>query len=93
MIAGLFSLGRTLLVGLASVVSGTLISRVQSGVKSIGLFFELNRIHANVFRFGFNGFVLIHVVGHSFLRAYQFLVSPSVLSYLSHHMISILNQN
>jgi NADH-quinone oxidoreductase subunit L len=85
----IFIRGLLIVVGLASVFSGTLISRVQSGVKSQLAYSTVVQIGFMLMclGFGFNGFVLIHVVGHSFLRAYQFLVSPSVLSYLSHHMI------
>ncbi|MFZ1514045.1 MAG: proton-conducting transporter membrane subunit [Saprospiraceae bacterium] len=84
-----FIRGLLVAVGLISAISGTLISRVQSGVKSQLAYSTVVQIGFMLMELGFglNGFVLFHVVGHSFLRAYQFLVSPSVLSYLSHHMI------
>ena len=35
---------------------------------------------------GFHTLALIHFAGNAFLRTYQLLVSPSVLSYLVHNM-------
>ncbi len=37
--------------------------------------------------FGFHTLALVHFAGNAFLRAYQILVSPSVLSYLIHHQL------
>jgi NADH-quinone oxidoreductase subunit L len=71
-------------VGLSSAVIGTLIARVQSSIKSqiayasiaqIGLIFiELS--------FGLDYLALFHFAGNAFLRTYQLLVSPSIVSYL-----------
>jgi hypothetical protein len=36
---------------------------------------------------GFHILALVHFAGNAFLRTYQLLVSPSVLSYLSHNML------
>ncbi len=72
------------LVGLATAVVTTGIARVQSSVKSqiayastaqIGLIFI--EVAA-----GFETLALIHFAGNAFLRTYQLLVSPSVVSYL-----------
>lgn len=72
------------LLGLATAVSGTLISRTQSTIKGqiaysssaqIGIMFM--EIAA-----GLHALALIHFVGNALLRTYQLLVSPSVVSYL-----------
>ncbi len=72
------------ILGLATAIVTTGIARVQSSVKSqiayasaaqIGLMFiEMS--------FGWTDFVLVHFAGNAFLRTYQLLVSPSVVSYL-----------
>ncbi|MBY0436050.1 MAG: hypothetical protein K2U26_18315 [Cyclobacteriaceae bacterium] len=72
------------LLGLTTTIITTGIARVQSSVKSqiayssiaqIGLIFvELAA--------GFETLALIHFAGNAFLRTYQLLVSPSVVSYL-----------
>jgi len=72
------------LLGLATAVSGTLISRAQSTIKGqiaysssaqIGIMFM--EIAA-----GLHTLALIHFVGNALLRTYQLLVSPSVVTYL-----------
>jgi len=72
------------MLGLTTAMSGTLISRVQSTIKGqiaysssaqIGIMFmELAA--------GWHTLVLIHFVGNAWLRTYQLLVSPSVVTYL-----------
>ncbi|MGZ3919618.1 MAG: proton-conducting transporter transmembrane domain-containing protein, partial [Bacteroidia bacterium] len=71
-------------LGLATSVVTTLIARVQSSVKSqiayssaaqIGLIFIEVAL-------GLEKIALIHFAGNAFLRTYQLLVSPSVVSYL-----------
>lgn len=72
------------LLGFITAVITTGIARVQSSVKSqiayssiaqIGLIFiEIS--------FGWLDLALIHFAGNAFLRTYQLLVSPSVVSYL-----------
>jgi NADH-quinone oxidoreductase subunit L len=71
-------------VGFATTIIATGITRVQSSIKSqiayasiaqIGLIFvELAA--------GFENVALIHFAGNAFLRTYQLLVSPSVVTYL-----------
>ena len=71
-------------IGLLTALAATGMSRVQSSVKSqigyssiaqIGLIFiEM--------AFGWRDIALIHFAGNAFLRTYQLLVSPSVVSYL-----------
>lgn len=72
------------LLGLATTIVTTGIARVQSSVKSqiayasaaqIGLIFIEVAL-------GFHDLALIHFAGNAFLRTYQLLVSPSVVSYL-----------
>jgi len=71
-------------VGLVTTVITTGIARVQSSIKAqiayasvaqIGLIFM--EVAA-----GFDTLALIHFAGNAFLRTYQLLVSPSVVSYL-----------
>ena len=73
-------------IGVATAVISTGIARVQSTVKTqiayasaaqIGLIFIEVAL-------GFHILALIHFAGNAFLRTYQLLVSPSVLSYLTH---------
>lgn len=77
-----------ILIGLSTSIIATLIGRVQSTVKTqiayssaaqIGLMFIEVAL-------GFHSLALIHFAGNAFLRTYQLLVSPSVLSYLVHDM-------
>jgi len=72
------------LLGLSTAFVSTGIARVQSSIKSqiayasiaqIGLIFT--EIAA-----GFENIALFHFAGNAFLRTYQLLVSPSVVSYL-----------
>lgn len=72
------------LVGLVTTVITTGIARVQSSIKAqiayassaqIGLIFI--EVAA-----GFENLALFHFAGNAFLRTYQLLVSPSVVSYL-----------
>ncbi len=75
-----------ILIGLATAVIATGIARVQSTVKTqiayssaaqIGIIF----VEVGL---GFHFLALVHFTGNAFLRTYQLLVSPSVLSYLIH---------
>jgi NADH:ubiquinone oxidoreductase subunit 5 (subunit L)/multisubunit Na+/H+ antiporter MnhA subunit len=78
-----------IMIGLATSLIAASIARVQSTVKTqiayssiaqIGLIF----IEAAL---GFHVLALIHFTGNAFLRTYQLLVSPSVLSYEIHDMV------
>jgi len=75
-----------ILTGAATAIIATGIAAVQSSVKTqiayssvaqIGLIFVEIAL-------GFHILALIHFTGNAFLRMYQLLVSPSVLSYLIH---------
>jgi len=72
------------LLGLTTSLVATLTARVQSSIKSqiayssvaqIGLIFVEVAL-------GFEKLALFHFAGNAFLRTYQLLVSPSVVSYL-----------
>ena len=73
-------------MGLATTLLTTGIARVQSSVKTqiayssiaqIGLMFVWVAL-------GWHWFAVIHFMANAFLRTYQLLVSPSILSYLIH---------
>jgi len=75
-------------IGIITCFIATLTGRVQSSVKTqiaysscaqIGLMFIEVAL-------GFHILALVHFAGNAFLRTYQLLVSPSVLSYLTHDM-------
>lgn len=75
-----------ILLGVSTGIIATLIARVQSTIKTqiayasvaqIGLMFVEVAL-------GWHALALVHFAGNAFLRTYQLLVSPSVLSYLIH---------
>ncbi|HNV29273.1 MAG TPA: proton-conducting transporter membrane subunit [Cyclobacteriaceae bacterium] len=72
------------LLGLISSVIATGIARVQSSVKSQIAYASIAQIGLIFIElaFGFENLALIHFAGNAFLRTYQLLVSPSVVSYL-----------
>jgi NADH-quinone oxidoreductase subunit L len=72
-----------IVMGVATSIVATFTARVQSSIKSqiayssvaqIGLIFVEIAL-------GWETFALVHVAGNAFLRTYQLLVSPSVVSY------------
>jgi NADH:ubiquinone oxidoreductase subunit 5 (subunit L)/multisubunit Na+/H+ antiporter MnhA subunit len=72
------------IIGIGTAIIATLIARVQSTIKvqiayrsaaQIGLIFA--EIAA-----GFENLAILHFIGNAFLRTYQLLVSPSVVTYL-----------
>jgi len=72
------------MVGLLSSVIATGIARVQSSVKSQIAYSSIAQIGLIFIELaaGFQDLALIHFAGNAFLRTYQLLVSPSVVSYL-----------
>lgn len=66
-----------------SIVSGG-IARVQSSVKSQIAYASISQIGLIFIEVaaGFENLALIHFAGNAFLRTYQLLVSPSVVTYL-----------
>ena len=71
-------------VGLVTAVIATGTARVQSSVKSQIAYASIAQIGIMFIEmaFGLRDLVLIHFVSNAFLRTYQLLVSPSVVSYL-----------
>ena len=71
-------------LGLATAVVATGIARVQSSVKSQIAYASIAQIGLMFIEVaaGFETLVLVHFAGNAFLRTYQLLVSPSVVSYL-----------
>jgi NADH:ubiquinone oxidoreductase subunit 5 (subunit L)/multisubunit Na+/H+ antiporter MnhA subunit len=72
--------------GLATGIVATLIARVQSSVKTQIAYSSIAQIGLMFIEvaFGWHVLALLHFTGNAFLRTYQLLVSPSVLSYLIH---------
>jgi NADH:ubiquinone oxidoreductase subunit 5 (subunit L)/multisubunit Na+/H+ antiporter MnhA subunit len=72
------------LLGLSTAVVASMIARVQSSIKSqIGYasIAQIGIIFIEI-ALGFKALALIHFASNAFLRTYQLLVSPSVVSYL-----------
>ncbi len=71
------------IAGFLSAVIGTLTSRVQSSIKSQVAYASLGQIGIIFVEIGLGlkGLALIHITGNAFLRTYQLLISPSVVSY------------
>jgi NADH-quinone oxidoreductase subunit L len=71
-------------LGLLTSVIANGIARVQSSVKSQIAYASISQIGLIFIEvaFGFTNLALFHFAGNAFLRTYQLLVSPSVVSYL-----------
>jgi len=71
-------------VGLATTLITTGIARVQSSIKSQIAYASIAQIGLIFIEVaaGFENLALFHFAGNAFLRTYQLLVSPSVVSYL-----------
>ena len=72
------------LLGLSTTFIATGIARVQSSVKSQIAYSSIAQIGLIFIEVasGFEGLAMLHFAGNAFLRTYQLLVSPSVVSYL-----------
>ncbi len=72
------------ILGLSTSIVATLIARVQSSVKSQIAYSSISQIGLIFIEVacGFEKLALFHFAGNAFLRTYQLLVSPSVVSYL-----------
>ena len=72
------------LLGLSTSVVATGIARVQSSIKSQIAYASIAQIGLIFIELaaGFTHLALLHFAGNSFLRTYQLLISPSVVSYL-----------
>ncbi len=71
-------------LGLTTSIVATIIARVQSSVKSqiaYGSIAQIGLIFIEI-SLGWDNIALSHFAGNAFLRTYQLLVSPSVVTYL-----------
>lgn len=71
-------------LGLATSIITTGIARVQSSIKSQVAYSSIAQIGLIFIEIalGFENLALVHFAGNAFLRTYQLLVSPSVVTYL-----------
>lgn len=74
-------------VGLATAVVATSIARVQSSAKTQIAYASITQIGIMFIELalGLHWLVVLHFISNASLRAYQLLISPSVVSYLIHH--------
>ena len=72
------------ILGLATSILASLMARVQSSVKSQVAYSSIAQIGLIFIEVaaGFEMLALVHFAGNAFLRTYQLLVSPSVVSYM-----------
>lgn len=77
-----------IVIGASTSIIGSSIARVQSTVKTQIAYSSITQIGLIFIEvaLGFHVLALIHFAGNAFLRTYQLLVSPSVLSYQVHDM-------
>ena len=75
-------------IGLSTIVLSTFTARVQSSIKAQIAYSSAAQIGFMLIwvAMGWYWFAMIHFAGNAFLRAYQLLVSPSVLAYRIHDM-------
>ncbi len=71
------------IAGLTTAILATFTSRVQSSIKSQIAYSSIAQIGLIFIEIalGLEAIALVHVAGNAFLRTYQLLVSPSVVSY------------
>jgi NADH-quinone oxidoreductase subunit L len=71
-------------LGFATAIVNTSIARVQSSIKTKIAYSSITQIGIIFIEMslGFETIALIHFAGNAFLRTYQLLVSPSVVTYL-----------
>lgn len=71
-------------IGLTTAILSTMVARVQTSVKTKIGYASLTQIGIMFVEVaaGLEALVLLHFVGNAFLRTYQLLISPSVVSYL-----------
>lgn len=76
-----------IIIGFITALVASSISNVQPTVKTqiaYSSIAQIGLIFVEV-ALGFHVLAMVHFAGNAFLRSYQLLVSPSVLSYLIHH--------
>jgi len=78
--------GIVIAIGMITSLMATLTARVQSSVKTQIAYSSIAQIGLMFIEvaLGWHTLALIHFAGNAFLRSYQLLVSPSVLSYMIH---------
>jgi NADH-quinone oxidoreductase subunit L len=71
------------IMGLITSIIAALTARVQSSVKSQVAYSSISQIGLIFIEIalGWDDFALVHIAGNAFLRTYQLLVSPSIVSY------------
>jgi NAD(P)H-quinone oxidoreductase subunit 5 len=69
------------IVGLVSAIYGSLVSQVQSDIKSALAYASLSQVGLMFIElsFGCYNLVILHCLGHAFLRTYQILKSASII--------------
>jgi NADH-quinone oxidoreductase subunit L len=69
------------IVGTISAIYGSLISQVQSDVKSALAYASISQVGLMLIElsFGLYNLVILHCLGHAFLRTYQILKSASII--------------
>ncbi len=74
------------IVGLVTAIVASSIARVQSSIKTQIAYASITQIGIMFIELaaGLHWLVLLHFVSNASLRAYQLLISPSVVSYLVH---------
>ena len=74
------------LVGLATAIIASSITRVQSSIKSQIAYASITQIGIMFIEVaaGLHALALLHFVSNASLRTYQLLISPSVVSYMVH---------
>ena len=79
----LFFKVQLILVGLVSATLSTFTARVQSSIKAQVAYSSIAQIGIIFIElaFGWYDLALIHFVGNAFLRTYQLLISPSIVTY------------
>lgn len=81
-------------IGILTAMVGTVTSSVQSTIKTQIAYSSATQIgimFAEV-ALGLYWLAMIHLICHAFLRSYQLLISPSVLSYRIHDQVFHFNQ-
>ena len=73
-------------VGLITTILSSYVAKVQSSIKTQIAYSAIAQIGIMFIEvgLGWHIFAMVHLVTHAFLRSYQLLVSPSVLSYRVH---------
>jgi NADH-quinone oxidoreductase subunit L len=75
-----------IIIGAVTAIVSSLVAKVQSSVKTQIAYSSISQIGIMFIELalGWHTLVLVHFSGNAFLRAYQLLVSPSILGYMIH---------